>query len=677
MGASQSNSAYCIPLSQVEEGKGETPVYRNIKSPNKLRSSIERLPAVKNMQDLQNYIAKTHAHLPCMGTRYPKPDNTLGNFEFKTFGQIYEIARKAGAAITNLGLAPPVEAEGYPTCKFLTLYSKNREEWGIIDIASCLYGYTTLAIYDTLGPESIDFVFEQTNVSSSFCSGENLVKLLKGRQDGRIPQLKNIVCFDSFTEEQKNQATSVGASLISWTEFLSYGEQQVEQPKDITADSIFTLSYTSGTTALPKAVMISQGNLLAFLGSTEDMEGLEIHNMGPGDGHISYLPLAHILERAFFHIALYRGAKIGFSDALRLKDDMPLFKPTMLISVPRVYNKLYDGIKAKMAGMPPGLKKKIADNAVNIKLKNLRKKGALKHAIFDPIVFAKTKELTGGRVKFFMSGSAPISSEVTDFLKIAFCAPLFEGYGQTETCAAAFGQVPSDTSSGNVGGPLTCVEFKLKDVPDMKYTALDKGPNGEPMPRGEICMRGPSIFVGYYKDAEKTKETIDETGWHHSGDIGVILPNGALKLVDRKKNIFKLAQGEYVAPEKVEQIYLTNKYVAEIYIYGDSFQTFCIAIIVPEPKQIMKLAEDSGLTGKTLEEVCKDQTINQKILEDLNKTGKGAKLFGFEMPKAIHLEPRSFMTLDLTTPSMKVKRTPARDFYMDIIKEMYANTKVA
>jgi len=272
-----------------------------------------------------------------------------------------------------------------------------------------------------------------------------------------------------------------------------------------------------------------------------------------------------------------------------------------------------------------------------------------------------------------MSGSAPIANEVTDFLKIALSTPFVEGYGQTETCAAAFGQIPTDPSSGNVGGPLGSLEFKLVDVTEMKYTSQDVNEKGEPQPRGEVCMRGHSIFLGYYKDAEKTKETIDDQGWHHSGDIAAILPNGALKILDRKKNIFKLAQGEYVAPEKVEQIYLTNKYVTEIFIYGDSFQTFCVMIVVPEKRQVLALGTELGFSDKSYENLCAEPKINAKIMEDINKTGKGAKLFGFEMPKAMLIEPHSFATFDLMTPSLKLKRVPAKERYDAAIKKLYTD----
>ena len=675
MGHTQSQPIYSVPLSSPEDCQGETPVYRNVKMIDKLRDGVERLPFIKNLQDMYKYALETHANSPCTGTRKPRPDGTPGDYEFKTYRELGDLAKKAGSAILNLDLAPLVEAEGNPSCRFISLYAKNREEYVVMDLASCLYGVTTVAIYDTLGPDSIEFIYTQTGVKTTFCSGENLAKLLKSVKEGKLAELKSLVCFDEVKEENKKLAEELNLTLIGREDFLKHGENTQPLPP-LTENTIFTFSYTSGTTALPKAAMLTHHNFVSYIGSTEDMEGLLIEDLGPSDTHISYLPMAHILERTFIHIALFRGAKIGFSEALKLKDDLGVLKPSFLISVPRLYNKFYDTIKGKMSEVT-GWKRKVADLGVATKLKNLKEKGLFKHGIYDALVFNKMKAVTGGNIKFYMSGAAPISSDVTDFLKIAFSTPFIEGYGQTETCAAAFGQVPSDPSSGNVGGPMTTIEFKLVDVPDMKYTAKDKGPNGEPMPRGEICIRGHSVFLGYYKDAEKTKEAFDQDGWLHTGDVGAILPNGALKIIDRKKNIFKLAQGEYVAPEKVEQICLTNKYAAEIYLYGDSFQTFCVGIVVPEKKEVLRLAEELGLSGKSFEELCKEPKIKAEILKDLNKTGKEAKLFGFELPKAIHLEPVSFATLDLTTPSLKVKRGPAKDYYIDIINQMYQDTQAS
>ena len=186
------------------------------------------------------------------------------------------------------------------------------------------------------------------------------------------------------------------------------------------------------------------------------------------------------------------------------------------------------------------------------------------------------KAAIGGRVRVMVSGSAPLSAKTINFLKICFCCPLQEGYGLTETLAVT-AMDATDHRAGLVGGLSPAVEMKLVDVPDMKYLSSDK-----PYPRGEICFRGNSIFKGYFRQPDKTKEVLDENGWFHTGDIGEIHEGGTLKIIDRKKNIFKLSQGEYIAPEKLEQAYLKSKYIGQIFIHGEPTQNFIVAFIVPD-----------------------------------------------------------------------------------------------
>jgi len=399
---------------------------------------------------------------------------------------------------------------------------------------------------------------------------------------------------------------------------------------------------------------------------------LNINKINDKDSYLSYLPLAHVYERNMIPTLLSRGATIGFfsGDVLKLKDDLQAFKPTIFVSVPRLFSRFYDVIKDQIDKLQ-GMKKTLALKGIAVKMENLKKKGEYKHVIFDA-AFKKMKDALGGRVKLCVSGSAPISPDVADFLKICFSCPVLEGYGSTETCSGIFCQHPDDTIAGTVGGPIGSCEFKLVDIPDMNYRSTDKDENGNPRPRGEICVRGPFLFKGYYKDPEKTAEAIDADGWLHTGDVGAILPNGALKIIDRKKNIFKLAQGEYVAPEKVENVYLTNKYVAEVFVYGDSFQNYCVALVVPDKKQLLELASQMGVSGE-FEDICKEKKIIDKVLEEITKTGKAAGLNGIEQAKKLYLEPVSFVLQGLSTPTLKLKRPQAKEHYQQIISQLYSS----
>jgi long-chain acyl-CoA synthetase len=250
-----------------------------------------------------------------------------------------------------------------------------------------------------------------------------------------------------------------------------------------------------------------------------------------------------------------------------LLDDIEAFGPTVFAGVPRLYNRLFDKINAAMDSAG-GLKKALFNRAYAAKSANLAATGQLTHALWDRLVFSKIAAKLGGRCRLMVTGSAPIAANVMAFLRVCFSCAVVEGYGQTEGAAAATTTLVSDQSqAGTVGVPLCCVEIKLVDVPEMGYTSKDVS-NGVPTPRGEIWVRGSAVFAGYYKDAERTKEALQDQ-WLLSGDIAMWTPDGQLKIVDRKKNIFKLAQGEYIAPEKIENIYGRAKYMAQIYVHGN------------------------------------------------------------------------------------------------------------
>jgi long-chain acyl-CoA synthetase len=205
------------------------------------------------------------------------------------------------------------------------------------------------------------------------------------------------------------------------------------------------------------------------------------------------------------------------------------------------------------------------------------------------LVFKKIKALLGGNVRFMISGSAPIESDVLELLKICFCCPFLEGYGLTETSGGSSISLPNDPVVGHVGGPLPCVKWRLMDVPEMNYFSTDK-----PYPRGELQMKGATVFSGYYKRPDKTSEAFDKDGWFKTGDVVMVYPNGSTKIIDRSKNIFKLSQGEYIAPEKVENVFGLSPLIAQSLLYGDSLRSCCVAIIVPQIEKLKKWGQENG-----------------------------------------------------------------------------------
>lgn len=267
-----------------------------------------------------------------------------------------------------------------------------------------------------------------------------------------------------------------------------------------------------------------------------------------------------------------------------------------------------------------------------------------------------------------ITASAPIDPEVMRFLKVCFCCPFIEGYGLTETSGGASTSAMDDPVLGHVGGPLKCFKWRFMDIPEMNYTTQDK-----PYPRGELLMKGPSIFKGYFKKPDITAECFDKEGWFKTGDIVCIYPNGSVKIIDRSKNIFKLSQGEYIAPEKLENKFVLSAKIAQNCVYGDSLRSCTIAIIVPDEEWLKNWAQQHN---KSTADCFKDPAFKKEIMDEILQLSKEHKLSGLERPKDIILASDPFsIDNDLLTPTFKLKRNKVRDAYRQQIDAMYEELK--
>lgn len=339
-----------------------------------------------------------------------------------------------------------------------------------------------------------------------------------------------------------------------------------------------------------------------------------ITDLTPDDCIFSYLPYAHSFEQSLLITALFTTMKIGYYQNVQtVLDDVKVLAPTFFPSVPRIWNRIYGGIM-KNINAAGCCKRAIANKAIRVKTAEFEKNCTYTHKTYDK-VFKKAKELVGGRVRYMITASAPIDLKVLNFLKIAFCAPVLEAYGLTESSGAATGTSQFDQVGGHVGGPVDCCAVRLKDVEEMSYFHTDK-----PYPRGEICLRGPGIFSGYYKRPEITAECFDEQGWFRTGDVGVIYPNGSVRIVDRAKNIFKLAQGEYIAPEKLENIYVLSDFIGQIFVTGDSLKTCPVAIIAVDEPAVDAWAKKNGVDS--VDAAIQDPRLNKEILNEMNELAR-------------------------------------------------------
>ena len=422
--------------------------------------------------------------------------------------------------------------------------------------------------------ETASYVLAHSESKVCFTTSSHLAALLSSAD--QLPNLKAIVLLDTqgptplrpgelATDQLAVQwAAQKNITLLTWKALIELGRKNIIAhcpPKDNSALS--GLCYTSGTTGKPKAAKVSHRQLAIAAGCLQ----LGQEQSDDDELMISYLPLAHIYERILEAFALRAGAAIGYfsGDVTRLIEDAQVIKPTFFPGVPRVFNRIAGQIMAQADG--PGLKGKLLRTAIAAKIANHDKYGTVTHAFYDRVVFKKVKMVLGGRVKIITSGSAPIRPSILKLLRVCFCCEVREGYGQTENAGACLMVAAGDLHVGSCGPPIPGSEIRLKDCPELNYFSTDT-----PMPRGELIFRGQSVFDGYYKDDEKTKETIDKDGWMYSGDIAQVDAAGRFYIVDRVKNLVKLSQGEYVAIENVEGQLSGVKYFAQFWLYGDSTQ---------------------------------------------------------------------------------------------------------
>lgn len=660
MGGSQStNFKYAVPVSEKKEG--ESHIYRN---PNHVQSLFSTT-VTKTVQDIHVKNFKDRPTKPYLGYR-PVLNNgqMLAKFEFHTFEEVERIAKQLGSGIMALDLVPEIAEFKDYSLKLLSFYSKNSERLWLLDVACSLYGITTVPIYDTLGENAIKFVFDETNLTTCFMTVDKIKGVAAQLKKGTYNKLKNIVILDDFNLKEEAKHLE-GINWYTFSSIIEAGKKKLLDLPEVKPSDIYTFSYTSGTTGDPKGVMISHENIVTMV-----IAALQLINASEYV-YLSYLPLAHIYERVMGVVITYRGGKYAIfgGNVLDLKTDLQLLKPTVFASVPRLFNKFFEKIQDGIKKLT-GIKKTIVNSGINIKLSNFRATGNIKHKMYD-IVFASFREILGGRCEVMISASAPLSKEVHEMFSILMSAPLVNAYGQTEGMGAEFITSFNERNAGVCGGPVPCIEYKLLDIPDMEYLSTDVDEKGMPCPRGEILVRGKTVFTDYYKQLDKFKETVDSDGWLHSGDIGKILPGtNALTIIDRRKNMFKLSQGEYIAPEKLEQVFKQLRGIDDIFVYGDSLKSVLVAIVNVDPKFLQELAKELKIEGTT-EELMNNEEIKKNIVTQLQVHGKKSNLSGLERVSAIHIEPKLFSELDLITTTFKIKRHQAKKQFQEAIDAMY------
>ncbi|KAJ1964545.1 medium-chain fatty acid-CoA ligase faa2 [Dipsacomyces acuminosporus] len=639
----------------------------------------EFLESLDTVYKIFQHTVSLSPNRPLLGARqFDVSTRTFGRYAWKTGAEVADLVDRLGSGLDQIYSKYADSSIATPSGQqALGIYSINRPEWLIAEFAGFRSRRFSVALYDTLGAESVQYVVNHAEVQVIVCSIDKVPKLLELKS--KLPGVRAIISMDSFDDHDKNPAalpftvSSINV-LRKWAESLNVGlfdiKQVVEmgthnptEPNLPAPSDWSTICYTSGTTGNPKGAITTHDNY-SFSAKSSYLMG-SLRNVV----YLSFLPLAHCFDRCMIYASLVSESSIGFfsGDTSKLLEDAQELKPTFMAGVPRLFNRMYDRIAAATI-YAPGLTGVIARKAVSEKLSYLEQGQGNKHALWDRIIFNKVARIFGGRLSLIISGSAPLDAKVLSFLRISIGCNFIEGYGQTESCAASVVQRDGENTAGNIGSPLSGVQVRLRDVPEMNYYTTDK-----PCPRGEILLKGRAMFIGYYKDEEKTKEAFDD-GWVVTGDIGQFNEDGNVKIIDRRKNIFKLAQGEYVAPEHLENVYGRHSLVEQVYVHGDSLKPDLVAVVVPDRETFVPWAQKiTGNSSDGFESLTKDPKVVGSLLKELQGLGRKSKLQGYEIVKNLHCEHRPFdiESNGLLTSTFKLKRNAAKEYYAKQLEELY------
>ncbi|KAH8655431.1 hypothetical protein BX600DRAFT_515252 [Xylariales sp. PMI_506] len=670
-------SPYATPLPGSER-ENRTPVYRHWRIGD--GELIERLdPELQTLHDMFEASVQKRPGANCLGSRLLDSAAKAWSpqYVWLSYAEVAQRRKDLGYGIrellSGLGLADD------KSCG-IGMWAQNRAEWQITELACLSQSLYVVSLYDTLGPESTEYIINHAELPCIVTSPEHVPVLLEIAP--RCSSLKLIVVLPALGEQTEGPLFDVlvedaaisGIKLYSLDQVEETGKQSSRTMKPPTADDIATINYTSGTTGTPKGVVMTHKNAVAGIAAAHSSD--TIHST---DVNISYLPLAHILGRALDQSVLMAGGAVGYfhGNIKELVDDMKILQPTIFVSVPRLYNRFNSVLRTKI-DEATGLAGMLSRYIIRTKLALMKAPAGSatnRHWLYDWLWTPKVLGAFGlQRVQFVGSGSAPLDPEVLEFLRAAFGRTLSQGYGLTEAYGLAIFQFANDFSTGNVGAPAISLEVCLESLPDLEYLVTD-----QPVPRGELLLRGPAVFSRYHKDEEETKKSIDQDGWFHTGDVAEIDELGRIRIIDRKKNLLKLSQGEYLSPERIENVYLGScPLIAMAYVHGDSSQSCLVGVFGVDPPSFSQFASkilEQGIDATDVEAVktaAANAQVKEAFLKELADIGKQHNFNGYENVKncLLLIEPFTIEN-GLLTPTLKVKRVQTAKFFREDLDRLY------
>lgn len=566
-----------------------------------------------------------------------------GAWQTISYAQLAEQVRHLSLGLLELGVRPGDR---------VGLLSENRPEWAWVDYACLAARCADVPVYPTLPAHQAAFILRDAGAAVLFVSTqEQADKIASVRAE--LPELRQVIAFDPGVtgdgvqplEELLTRGRAAEGRYPDWR-----AQAEAAQPGDLA-----TLIYTSGTTGDPKGVMLSHGNITSNV-----VASLQVFEIGVGDECLSFLPLSHIFERMVGHYTmLHAGVVINYAENMdRVGPNLAELRPTVVASVPRVYEKVHaKTLETAMAGSTLRREIFLWAEATALHWADLRAAGQpipfplrIARAVADRLVFVKLRRKLGGRVRFFVSGGAPLSPDIARFFYAAGL-PILEGYGLTETSPVITVNRLEAIQFGTVGQPIPGVEVRIADD-------------------GEILTRGPHVMLGYFHRPEATREAIDEDGWFHTGDIGVLDDNGFLKITDRKKDLIVTAGGKNIAPQPIEALLKQDPLISNAVLLGDR-RAYPIAILVPDFERLRPWAAAAGHAAATDAELVRLPAVQAHVEAEAKKQLRD--LAQFEVPKKFLILSRDFTIAEgELTPKLSIRRRVVEDRLKDQIEKLYA-----
>ena len=585
------------------------------------------MPESEKARNVVELIHRSVARIPdkeALRWKLPKGGGWTG----RTYAELWDWVTRTSLGLQGLGIA-----DGDSVC----IISRTRPEWLVADIASWALGAVSCPIYPQSEPGQAAFILNNTSARAVFVENAQQAAKVESIRN-QCPGLRHVITFDTAGKFAAGVLTLEDLGTREADEAMTRAWEA--RWRAIGREHLATVIHTSGTTANPKGAMIRHGNLLYNYEAAVQIVDFYETNL-----FLSWLPLSHIFERLTGEIIpLAHGSTVAYAEPLieRLADNMVEVQPTVMAAVPRFYERVYGRVLASVEASPP-LRQKIFRWGIGVGRRRYENHVAgrgdgmglkVQHAIADRLVYHKVKARTGGRVRYFVSGSAPLSREVGEFF-YALGILILEGYGLSETSPLVSINRPDDFVFGTVGRPAPATEVRIDPT------------------TGEILVRGPQIMLGYLNQPEETAKAIDPDGWFHTGDIGELDDIGRIKITDRLKNIIVLANGKNVSPGPMEAALSASKYIAQAVILGDR-QPYTGALIAPNFDELLPWAEANGKGGMPAEQLVEDREVRQLVEADVRALLEDFAVF--ERPRRIALLPRALSEENgELTPTLKTK----------------------